>query len=233
MPVPPLPRPFPFSQVPSGLPLVYLGCPLPFPGESRGVRGEVEGNGGTSEKGMAMVFNKLLEEGGGRQEGVGRISVQVLGSPHLLGWLSPQRLVQPLPSTLTAGPPSCLWHPWDEDQTGLEHRGEGGAHDKDRGVEEGAQVDGAERVRLLVRAARWHEGNEYQRTEPQKADHWMTVQELSVQGTNRQTALENTIRSHHWRLHPFWSCVMYTKKEHYHYSRKFCIVPWVKFLYIK
>lgn len=108
---PPLPRPFPFSQVPSGLPLVYLGCPLPFPGESRGVRGEVEGNGGTSEKGMAMVFNKLLEEGGGRQEGVGRISVQVLGSPHLLGWLSPQRLVQPLPSTLTAGPPSCLWHP--------------------------------------------------------------------------------------------------------------------------
>lgn len=45
---------------------------------------------------MAAVFSKAL---GGQTAGVGREAVQALRSLYLLGWLSPQLLVQPLPST--------------------------------------------------------------------------------------------------------------------------------------
>lgn len=48
---------------------------------------------------------------GGGRAGAGRIAVQALRSPHLLGWLNPQLLVQPLPSTPTAGPPSSFLSP--------------------------------------------------------------------------------------------------------------------------
>lgn len=64
--------------------------PTPIPWRKQGFGGEVGEDGRTSEKRMAMVFNKLCEERAEKQGGVGGISGQALGSPHLLGWLSPQ-----------------------------------------------------------------------------------------------------------------------------------------------
>lgn len=52
------------------------------------------------------LSTRHLRRGQELKAGVGRISMQALGSPHLLGQLSPQRLVEPLPSILTEGPPS-------------------------------------------------------------------------------------------------------------------------------
>lgn len=63
-----------------------------------------------------MVFSKAL---GGRGQGwSGEKSAQALRSPHLLEWLSPQLLVQPLPSAPTAGPPSSFPSPSGGGATG-------------------------------------------------------------------------------------------------------------------
>lgn len=56
-----------------------------------------------------MVFSKAL--GGWGQDWSRENSNLALWSPHLLGWLSPQELLQPLPSTPTAGPPSSFPSP--------------------------------------------------------------------------------------------------------------------------
>lgn len=56
-----------------------------------------------------MVFSKAL--GGWGQDWSRENSNLALWSPHLLGWLSPQQLLQLLPSTPTAGPPSSFPSP--------------------------------------------------------------------------------------------------------------------------
>lgn len=53
---------------------------------------------------------------------MGRIAVQAPGTPYLLGRLSPQLLVQALPSRPTAGPPSSIRHQRDEDAAVLEQQ---------------------------------------------------------------------------------------------------------------